>query len=327
MNLRKDLQGHILLTSTVKWMRMTKGKWHHSCRRSTIRTSSKTTFTVEVASKEQSTAMQEVKDINGISVKVGVNTALNVNKGVLYIYGYNMVDFEAFKAGLAEQYGLSSVVEAAWIKPRRGNNAKPVWLTFPIGLPQHLNIPGEMMMTKVLEYKRRQLMCKRCLIYGHGKNQCEKEYRCGKCETNRHMKQECSGAEVKCFHCKEGHEAGSGWCMKYRYQQEIIAMQVRERVSMNQARTILDRWNPNFRNVTYVDIISNEARNTIGISSGSILTDGETDKSEQPLTGRSEKGELNGSEVAVLCRSPNSGQWGIVHSGSGSFSGDAVNGE
>ena len=70
--------------------------------------------------------MQEVKDINGISVEVTVNTALNVNKGLLYIYGYNMVDFEEFKAGLAEQYGLSSVVEATWIKPRRGNNAKPV---------------------------------------------------------------------------------------------------------------------------------------------------------------------------------------------------------
>ena len=41
-----------------------------------------------------------------------MNSALNVNKGLVYSYGYNMVIFEAFKAGSAEQYGLSSVVEA-----------------------------------------------------------------------------------------------------------------------------------------------------------------------------------------------------------------------
>ena len=162
-----------------------------------------------------------------------------------------------------------------------------------------------MMMTKVLEYKRRPLMCKRYSAYGHGKNQCEKEYRGGKCGTNGHVKEDCSGAEVHCFHCKEGHEAGSGWCMEYRYQQEIIAIQARERVSMNHSRAILDRKNSNFKNVTYANIIKNEARNTIDISSGSNRTDGETDKSKQPQTGRSEKGELNESEVEVVRRSPN----------------------
>ena len=34
----------------------------------------------------------------------------------------------------------------------------------------------------------------------------------------------------------------------------------------------------------------------------------QTDKSKQPLTGISEKGELNESEVEVVCRSPNSGE-------------------
>ena len=87
-------------------------------------------------------------------MEVSVNTALNVNIGPVYIYGYNMMDFKALKAGLSEQYGLSSVVEATWSKQRRGNNAKPLLLTFPNELPQYLNIPCEMMMTKVLEYKR-----------------------------------------------------------------------------------------------------------------------------------------------------------------------------
>ena len=67
-----------------------------------MRTSNKITFIAEVASKEQSAAMQEVKNINGISVEVSVDTALNVNNRLVYINRYNMVNFEAFKAGLAE---------------------------------------------------------------------------------------------------------------------------------------------------------------------------------------------------------------------------------
>ena len=103
------------------------------------------------------------------------------------------MDVEASKVGLAEQYGLSSAVEATWIIQRRGNNATSLLLTFPNELPQYLNIPSEMMMTKVLEYKRRPLMCKRCSVYGHGKKQCEKKHRCGKCGLNGHINEDYSG--------------------------------------------------------------------------------------------------------------------------------------
>ena len=81
----------------------------------TIRTINKTTFTVEIATKEERIAMQAVGNINIIDVEVTVNTAL-INKGLVYIYGYNMVDFESFKEGLTKQYGLSSIIEATWIK-------------------------------------------------------------------------------------------------------------------------------------------------------------------------------------------------------------------
>ena len=53
----------------------------------TIRTTNKTTFTVEIVSREQSTAMQSVTSINSIPVEISFNTALNAYKGLLYIYG------------------------------------------------------------------------------------------------------------------------------------------------------------------------------------------------------------------------------------------------
>ena len=51
-------------------------------------------------------AMQAVYKTNGVDVEITVNKALNVNKGLVYIYGYSIVDFEAFIVGLAKQYGL-----------------------------------------------------------------------------------------------------------------------------------------------------------------------------------------------------------------------------
>ena len=63
-----------------------------------VRATNKTTFLVEIFSKKQSTAMQSVRNINGMPVEVCVNTALNINKGLLYICGHNRVNFVLFNA-------------------------------------------------------------------------------------------------------------------------------------------------------------------------------------------------------------------------------------
>ena len=107
----------------------------------TIRTSNNNTFTVEVANREQSLNMQAIANINGISIEVAVNKSLNTIKILVYIYGYNMSDFDAFKRGLSKQYGLQDVVEANWIKPRGSSKAKPLLLSFPKELPHYLDVP------------------------------------------------------------------------------------------------------------------------------------------------------------------------------------------
>ena len=56
-----------------------------------------------------------------------------------------------------------------------------------------------------------------------------------------HGKEDCNNNVVKCQHCKESHEAGSNSCIEYKYQQEILSIQAKERVPRNQARAILER--------------------------------------------------------------------------------------
>ena len=109
--------------------------------------------------------MQRIKDINGISMEISVNKSFNTIKGLVYVYGYNLSDFEAFKRGLIKQYGLQDVIEASCIKPRENGKAKLLLLSFPKELPKYLDIPGEVMRTKVFEYKQRPMMCRIGVIY------------------------------------------------------------------------------------------------------------------------------------------------------------------
>ena len=44
--------------------------------------------------------------------------------GLVYVYGYNLSKFEAFKRVLIKQYGLQDVIEASWIKPRGNTKDK-----------------------------------------------------------------------------------------------------------------------------------------------------------------------------------------------------------
>ena len=85
---------------------------------------------------------------------------------------------------------MQEVVEPNWIKPRGNSKAKPLLLSFQRELPYFMDLPGEMMRTRVHEYKQRPMMCKNCLEYGHGKKYCEKEQRCAKCgdqQKNRRL--------------------------------------------------------------------------------------------------------------------------------------------
>ena len=121
----------------------------------------------------------------------------------------------------------------------------------------YLDIPGEMMRTKVLEYKRRPLICRKCMEYGHGKNPCAREQTCSRCGKSGHGRDDCNSDEMKCLHCEGSHEVGSDLRTEYKYQQEILSIQAKERVSRHQA-------NPHFKATSYPDVARS---NTINIAS------------------------------------------------------------
>lgn len=203
--------------------------------------------------------MATLSSLNGVDVRVCVNSTVDLMKGLVYIYGYDMSDFPAFKAGLMEQYGLHDVVEAVWIKPRSQHSAKPLLLSFRGAVPAFLEIPGEMMKTRVYEYKKRPFLCRQCLDYGHSKTNCTRSVRCKKCGAVGHEQTGCTEATARCFHCANAHETGDRRCKYYKYEEEILAIQATSHVSRLQAKFMFDRDHPHFLTRSYSQAVSQPA--------------------------------------------------------------------
>ena len=264
----------------------------------TIRSKTKTIFTVEVSSAEESRVMQTLSNLNGIHIKTTINTSLNIRKGLTYIYNYNLADFPEFRKELMEQYGLLDVIEPGWIRSRN-TKAKPLLLTFRDEVPQYLDIPGENMKAKVYEYKDRPLLCKMCLRFGHSKKNCQETQRCAKCSELNHSVEECQSETIKCLHCNEGHQTGNYRCREYKYQEEIIAVQVKERVTRAQAKAIVDRLKPHMRDMNYAEVLQAKENDKNGLQPGAI-------EKEQRTISQQKKRSQN-TEVDIVCVSPRSG--------------------
>ena len=64
----------------------------------------------------------------------------------------------------------------------------------------------------------------RCLEYEHGKRFSEKEQKWGRCSEEGHDKANCRSDTVRCYHCKECHEAEHSDGVEKNHQQEIVAV-------------------------------------------------------------------------------------------------------
>lgn len=206
--------------------------------------SSKNAFTVVVRDRHQSMKMKSLTTINDLPVTVTQNLTYGTQKGLIFVYEYDMSNFENYKLGLLDRCGVQDAVVADWIKVKNPL-ATPMVVTFrgPT-LPEYIAIPGEQAMTKVLEMKQKPLMCKKCLEYGHGVKFCQGEERCAHCGEEGHQVENCSAEGPTCFHCSSNHIAGAKECRVRRTEEEILAIQSKERVSRPQARMILHDRNP-----------------------------------------------------------------------------------
>ena len=166
-----------------------------------------------------------------------------LKKGLAYIYGYDLSDFENFKESLKSDLGVAEVEQAPWIKPKN-KLSRVLLLSFFEEVPLFVSIPGEQAKTQVYAYKDKPQMCKKCTLFFHSEKFCASSTRCARCSEEGHRADSCNNP-MNCPHCSGKHKAGDKNCPEFRKYEEILAIQTNEKVSRQQAQVIYLRNNPN----------------------------------------------------------------------------------
>ena len=218
------------------------------------------TFVIEVASLEESRKMSTLRKIDDHEVNVQVNNNQNLQKGLIYIQGYDLLEFDDYKTELINENNLAGAEHATWITTR-DSRTQVIIVTFKEDLPKYMDIPGETMRTVVHEYKRLPNHCKKCLNYGHSKKVCrEDEPKCLNCTSREHTFPPCSELP-QCLHCPQQHRTGDKRCQEYKVEEEILAIQAKSLVSRLQAKIIYRREHLESHNSNYAAAVAMEKEN------------------------------------------------------------------
>ena len=219
----------------------------------------KDTYIIQVSTEEESCQMSTFNKILNYDVITTVDETSNVVKGLIFLHGFKMLnDSDHYVQSLKAENNIAEVEEANWISKKNGST--PMILTFRGEMPEYLDIPGESIRTRVIEYRRQPNLCKKCLTYGHSKTNCREEARCLTCTSKEHNTENCI-ASPKCLHCHKSHKTGYKDCREHQYEQELLFIQSRSRVSRIQARIIFEENNPNFRKLNYAEaLITKDAK-------------------------------------------------------------------
>jgi hypothetical protein len=213
----------------------------------TIRSLDKTAYVIEVNDERQGHEVTKMTHINNFPVKMTEHDVTRFTRGLVYVYECDLLDFETFKTGLIDEFGIQDAEMAFWIKPRN-MFSKPVMITFKTRVPDFLDIPGEQSKTKVYEYLPSPMLCKKCLTYGHTAKRCDAVIdTCAKCDEEGHSFKNCTSTTEKCHHCKRQHRTAWRTCPIHIYEKELIAIQTRLRIGRSLAIREINNINPNIK--------------------------------------------------------------------------------
>jgi len=196
---------------------------------------------VEVRNKQQSEKIRSLATLCNLQCNTRSFTFYNETKGMIYIYNNEMDDIESFCAGLKEEYDLSSVIEANWIKARNNGRAFLI-ATNQNELPKYLRIIGEFSLTKVYPYRDLPRKCNRCLTYGHPMKFCKSAHaNCERC-AGPHATADCMlGVDecATCYNCSGSHPSGDASCPVKIKEEELLQIQKSMKISRRQAEKVL----------------------------------------------------------------------------------------
>ena len=115
------------------------------------------------------------------------NQFINASIGIVYIYDYDLTNFELLQCGLKESKIIGDVEIAKWITPRNPlSNALRVTFHQLIP-PEYIDVLVERVRTKVYECHDLPMMFKKCLENNHtARQRTYNDVICDKCASKGH---------------------------------------------------------------------------------------------------------------------------------------------
>ena len=182
-----------------------------------------------------------------INVEFAPHNQLSQTKGVLFD---RMNELEELSTDdITEALKNQGVVRTDRLPPRatsQNDRRKPgttYFLTFlREEIPESVKVGCDFF--RISEYTPRPRMCRKCLRYGHGTNNCRGKETCLYCHQGDHVADTCptKNNPEPCYHCKQpGHTAGNPECTEYAYQKQIALVMHQDKLLFWQAKQEVDK--------------------------------------------------------------------------------------
>ena len=197
-----------------------------------IRSGGTYSYIIQIDSEEQNRKILNITQINYITVEIVENRFINTSKGIVYMYDYNLSNFELFKIGLQEDKTIKDVEIAKWITPHNPFSKALLKAFLQSNPPEYLDILCERAKSKIYEYHDKPMMCRKCLEYNHTMKRCTKnDTACAKCVLKVHDFKDCQSEILKCYHCGNNHKTGDRKCTIQHEQEKKMAIRSKRQVT------------------------------------------------------------------------------------------------
>ena len=212
---------------------------------------------MEVSSLQQSHRILHLATLDSITVTVAPHSSLNQCKGTIFFQNKPKYSDEQLLTHL-RQFKVVQVHR----QHRRVNGVQiptPVYvLTFSgCRLPEAVSIGW--IRCPVRLYIPLPRRCFKCQRFGHGATTCRSAISvCAYCSNEPAHEHPCP-QPPKCANCDHDHPAFSKDCSHFKFEQEVIALQTRERLSYHEAKRLIKSTYPPGR-VTYAAAAASNTR-------------------------------------------------------------------
>ena len=91
---------------------------------------------IEVYSREQEDKIIQMEAMCGIKCSVKEHSFYSECKGMIYVNNNEIIEVESFKEGLREEYSVTNVEQANWVKPKDNGDVE----SFKEGLREECSV-------------------------------------------------------------------------------------------------------------------------------------------------------------------------------------------